>query len=242
MLANNDAPTGAAIIPLEAQLPADWEGWTAGEGGETPRKKSASAGRPKRTVAACAEGTSSPQQQQQRQPQRQRQQQLGIRTPPAKELLRIPAVMPLPAAGSSRAIKEEAWQRSPAGSSKRALRQRRPPAWLSTPFAGEEAARSSASADAAAGCAAQEQGAVEPTLLVRFGGNQAAAHAEAERQLSLLSQLRRQLSFDSGSAPAGLPGPGPSACATSHLRVVTKCEPGALALRLPYCMLIWRAG
>ena len=27
VLANNDVPTGAARIPLEAQLPADWEGW-----------------------------------------------------------------------------------------------------------------------------------------------------------------------------------------------------------------------
>ena len=27
MLANNDVPTGAARIPLEAVLPADWEGW-----------------------------------------------------------------------------------------------------------------------------------------------------------------------------------------------------------------------
>ena len=27
MLANNDVPTGAARIPLEATLPADWEGW-----------------------------------------------------------------------------------------------------------------------------------------------------------------------------------------------------------------------
>lgn len=28
VLANNDVPTGAARIPLEATLPADWEGWT----------------------------------------------------------------------------------------------------------------------------------------------------------------------------------------------------------------------
>ncbi|KAL4421530.1 hypothetical protein ABPG75_010821 [Micractinium tetrahymenae] len=31
VLANNDVPTGAARIPLEAQLPADWEGWAAEE-------------------------------------------------------------------------------------------------------------------------------------------------------------------------------------------------------------------
>jgi hypothetical protein len=34
VLANNDVPTGAARIPLEAQLPPDWEGWAA-----TPAKE-----------------------------------------------------------------------------------------------------------------------------------------------------------------------------------------------------------
>lgn len=33
-LANNDAPTGAARIPLEATLPADWEGWGGSTGGK----------------------------------------------------------------------------------------------------------------------------------------------------------------------------------------------------------------
>jgi hypothetical protein len=31
VLANNDVPTGAARIPLDARLPADWEGWAAEE-------------------------------------------------------------------------------------------------------------------------------------------------------------------------------------------------------------------
>ena len=30
VLANNDVPTGTARIPLEAVLPADWEGWSGG--------------------------------------------------------------------------------------------------------------------------------------------------------------------------------------------------------------------
>ncbi|PRW39236.1 hypothetical protein C2E21_7108 [Chlorella sorokiniana] len=44
VLANNDAPTGAARIVLEATLPSDWEGWSGGSGS----KRSAAAKLPHR--------------------------------------------------------------------------------------------------------------------------------------------------------------------------------------------------
>ncbi|KAL4418676.1 hypothetical protein ABPG77_010623 [Micractinium sp. CCAP 211/92] len=66
VLANNDVPTGAARIPLEAQLPSDWEGWAAAEEGGSVAAPAA-AQRPKRirtrsrrvAASACAKPTSS---------------------------------------------------------------------------------------------------------------------------------------------------------------------------------------
>ncbi len=46
MLANNDAPTGAARIVLEATLPSDWEGWSGG-GGSNKRSAAAEPARRK---------------------------------------------------------------------------------------------------------------------------------------------------------------------------------------------------
>lgn len=48
VLANNDVPTGAARIPLEAQLPSDWEGWAAEEEVSGAAAAPAAAQRPKR--------------------------------------------------------------------------------------------------------------------------------------------------------------------------------------------------
>ena len=50
VLANNDAPTGAARIVLEATLPSDWEGWSGGSGSS---KRSAAA-EPARRVLKLA--------------------------------------------------------------------------------------------------------------------------------------------------------------------------------------------
>jgi hypothetical protein len=58
VLANNDVPTGAARIPLEACLPADWEGWGAEEAAmalpDVPRAERDADGRRKVTVRSLA--------------------------------------------------------------------------------------------------------------------------------------------------------------------------------------------
>jgi hypothetical protein len=62
VLANNDVPTGAARIPLEVCLPADWEGWgppivaAAGQAGEAQAPAPAKRVRARRSRRAAQVG------------------------------------------------------------------------------------------------------------------------------------------------------------------------------------------
>ncbi|PRW45335.1 hypothetical protein C2E21_5855 [Chlorella sorokiniana] len=182
VLANNDAPTRAARIVMEATLPSDWEGWSGGGGGSSGKRSAAAqpAHRKLKRPAVELDG-------------RAVQLPAGLSMPSMPSMVPNHAQAPLSGSAEASAYSPtcQPWQQVQGPVSplpRRLARQPLLPTRRPSPLL--LAGCSSPAAAAPAGELWSALAAQLAPSLPFYSCSQVAAHCEAERQLSLLQQLK----------------------------------------------------